>query len=86
LKPGATHREAAELLDGKAKRTTAGDWLAGRRHAPQWALDMLADKIQVRASALQRVAIETRKTPKRPGKQAGARNLAIYRQSLTRRP
>jgi len=67
------------MLEGKAKRTTALDWFAGRHHAPQWALDLLARQIQDKASELAAIAHDVRQTKERPGLKAGALNLAKWR-------
>lgn len=76
LQPGASGRDMSALLDGKASRHAALNWKAGRCHAPQWALDILADKIEARFA----IVLHQIKTAKpRPGKQAGAINLARYR-------
>lgn len=78
IEPGATGSKIAALLDHKAKRTTVLQWYAGRWHAPQWALHLLARKI--RADALPRLAIADQldNLPDRPGKSVGAKNLAAY--------
>jgi hypothetical protein len=78
LHPGASGSVIAELLEHRAKRTTVLQWKAGRRQAPQWAMDMLTDKIQARADALHAEAARIRKVPERIGLKAGARNLAAY--------
>jgi hypothetical protein len=79
LHPGAGGRTIVKLLDGKAKRTTTLDWRGGRRGAPQWALDLLAAKL--RAQGIERLALADRasRAPPRPGKQAGAKNLAAWK-------
>ena len=78
LKPGATGKQAAALLDNKVSRNVACNWLAGRRQAPQWALRTLARKI--RSEALPRLAIADHldNVPERTGLKAGAKNLAAY--------
>jgi len=78
LRPGATGRQAAELLDHRISREVANHWLAGRRHAEPWALHELARKIRAQASPQLELAAELERIKKRPGKQAGARNLAIW--------
>ena len=78
LQPGAGGRSIVALLDGKINRTTVLSWKSGRRHAPRWALDLLASKIQARVDELQAIAHAARTAPERPGKQAGAQNLAAY--------
>lgn len=84
LQPGATGSDLVRLLNGKAKRTTALDWLAGRYHAPAWALHMLADALEHRTSKQQMIINEIRQTKERPGKRAGALNLAKYLASHNR--
>lgn len=79
LQPGAGGHAIVKLLDGKAKRTTALGWRAGRRHAPQWALQLLARKIQDRANQLTAIASEARNEKERLGMSAGALNLAKWR-------
>jgi len=79
LNPNATGRDMVRMLDGKAKRTTALDWYAGRHHAPRWALERLAHEIQARANELAAIAAEVRQTKERPGLKAGALNLAKWR-------
>ena len=79
LKPGATGRDLIALLDGKAKRTTALDWLAGRAEAPQWALRLLAQKIEQDTAPRLEIAARLKAAPERIGKRAGAINLARYR-------
>lgn len=79
LQPGATGRDAAALLDHRAKRTTVLQWIAGRAHAPRWALQILADKLTERAQTPLTIAAELRAMPDRPGLRAGAINLARYR-------
>lgn len=66
------------MLDGKANRTTALGWKAGRRHAPKWAIEMLSAKAQLEANRLFEIVRQTRAVPERPGLKAGARNLAAY--------
>lgn len=56
-RPGATGKDLVELFAGRAERTRALHWRAGRRRPPQWAIDILqarlADQLQERASALE---------------------------------
>lgn len=79
LQPGATGRDLIALLDGRANRTTALDWKAGRRHAPRWAMQLIADKIRAEINAKIIVADKLARSPDRPGLKAGAINLARYR-------
>lgn len=75
LKPGATGSDMVALLDGKAGRTVALDWKAGRYGPPAWAIELLRDKL-ARRHELER-AIANKAKPG-PGLKAGARNLAAY--------
>ena len=84
LHPGASGRVIVGLLDGRANRTTALGWLAGRREAPRWVLQLLADKIQARANELAKVANEARNKKERLGLSAGALNLRRYHASRNR--
>jgi hypothetical protein len=68
-----------QLLNGQANRTTALHWFAGHYHAPAWALHILADAIERRAFADLEIVRKTRATKERPGKKAGALNLAKWR-------
>lgn len=78
LKPGATGTDLVTMLDDKVERTLALHWRSGRRGTPRWALELLAAKIQARASAMQQVAESIRSVPDRPGLSAGAKNLAAW--------
>ena len=78
LQPGATGRDMVDLLDGRAKRTTALEWKSGRHRAPRWALQLLASKIRQRANQQAAIAARLDATPERPGYAAGAKNLAAY--------
>lgn len=78
LQPGASGRDAAALLEGKVSREVANHWLAGRRHADPWALHLLARKIRDRVSPQLELASQLEQIKKRPGKQAGAHNLAVW--------
>ena len=75
LKPGATGKDIVALLDGKAERTRALHWRAGRRGSPQWAVDLLRSKLRQRHE--QERAIADRQIVG-PGSKAGARNLAVW--------
>jgi hypothetical protein len=75
LHPGATGKPLVGLLDGKARRTTALDWISGRRNAPQWAIDLLRRKLHERQALELEIAAKAKPGV---GKQAGARNLAAY--------
>jgi hypothetical protein len=79
LQPGAGGRSIVKLLDGKAKRHAILNWRAGRRQAPQWALQLLARKIRERAAELATVASEAHNEKERLGLSAGALNLAKWR-------
>lgn len=76
LKPGATGSDMVELLDGKAPRTRALDWKAGRYGPPAWAIDLLRTKLRQRHE--KESVIAARVMPG-PGLKAGAINLARYR-------
>lgn len=78
LKPGASGSQAAALLDNRVSREVANHWLAGRRHADPWALHLLASKIRAQISPQVELAESLDRIKKRPGKQAGARNLAAW--------
>ena len=78
LQPGASGRSIAKLLDGRVTRHCALNWKAGRRQAPKWALDILAAKIRARTMMPLAIAAEIDRAKERPGKQAGAINLAVY--------
>lgn len=84
LHPSASGRVIVDLLDGRANRTTALGWLAGRREAPRWVLQLLADKIQARANELAKVANEARNEKERVGMSAGALNLRKYHANRNR--
>ena len=77
LHPGATGSDLVELLDGRAKRTTALQWQAGRCHAPRWAIETLVQKIRAQAESRAAIAQELESLPDRPGRKAGSRNLAV---------
>jgi hypothetical protein len=76
LKPGATGRDIAELLDHRAKRTRVLGWKAGRRGPPQWAIDLLVARLTARNARDLAIAAKVKAGP---GLKAGARNLAAYR-------
>lgn len=78
LKPGATGRDIAALLNHRAERTLTLHWKAGRRRPPPWALHLLAAKIRASAEERRSIAEELEALPERPGLKAGARNLAEY--------
>ena len=78
LRPGATGKDLVELLDGKAERTLTLHWRSGRRSAPRWALDALHAKLRARHAQDLAIVELALSAPERPGKQAGARNLAAY--------
>lgn len=84
LHPDASGSAIVDLLDGRTKRTTALGWRAGRRHAPQWAMQLLARKIQARADQLAKVASEARNEKERLGLSAGALNLRKYHANKNR--
>jgi hypothetical protein len=75
LKPGASGRDIAELLDNKVSRHLALHWKAGRSMPPAWAIDLLRGKLARRHE--QERAIADKAKPG-PGLKAGARNLAAY--------
>jgi hypothetical protein len=81
VKPGATGKDLVELLDGRAERTRALHWRAGRRGPPQWAIDLLIAKLT--AQHARQLAIAAKAKPGR-GLKAGAKNLAIYLQKKSR--
>ena len=78
LNPNPTGPQIAALLDGKISPEVANHWFAGRRHAPRWALDRLAQRIREHTAPALAIVSQIDKAPERPGKQAGARNLAAY--------
>jgi hypothetical protein len=78
LHPGASGKDAAALLDNKVSREVANHWLAGRRHAEPWALHELAAKIREQTKPLIELAAALDKIKDRPGKKAGAINLARW--------
>lgn len=80
LHPGATGKAIVALLDGKANRTTALAWRSGRRGTPQWVIDLLADKVRRRQEIETQIVERAKQAPPRPGRKAGAINLARYRQ------
>ena len=79
LRPGATGKDLVELLDGRAERTQALHWRAGRRGTPTWALQLLADKIERDARERLEQANRARQAKERPGLKAGALNLAKWK-------
>jgi hypothetical protein len=84
LQPGAGGRSIVKLLDGKAKRTAVLNWHAGRRHAPQWALQLLARKIRERSLSALELANQLDAQKERPGLSAGALNLRKYHANKNR--
>lgn len=78
IAPGASGTRIAALLDGKVKRTTAIEWYAGRRHAEPWALHLLARKLRAQATPQIELADYLEQIKDRPGKKAGAINLARW--------
>jgi len=76
----------AALLEHKASRQLATHWYAGRRQAPQWALDMLASKLAAIARPRLQLAEQLRRLPPRIGKRAGAKNLAAYNARKNKAP
>ena len=84
LHPGATGSQAAALLEHRISRNVACNWLAGRRQAPQWALQLLARQIQARADELTAIADDARKEKERLGLSAGALNLRKYHATRSR--
>ncbi len=79
LKPNATGSDAAALLDNRVSRHVCLNWRAGRRRAPQWALQLLARKIRERATHATDLANHLDAQKERPGLKAGALNLAKWR-------
>ena len=75
LKPGATGKDLVELLDGKAERTAALHWKAGRFGPPAWAIDLLRDKLARRQECERAIAA---KVEAGPGRKAGTRNIMAY--------
>ena len=84
LNPGATGKDIVQLLDGRAERTLTLHWRAGRAHAPSWALQLLADKIEREARERLAIADRLRQTKERLGLSAGALNLRKYHASRNR--
>lgn len=83
LVPNGSSAKAFEsVFDGKANYDAINGWRYGRRHAPQWALRILADKLEAKHAAPYNeacaIAQRLRAVPERLGLKAGARNLAIY--------
>lgn len=78
LQVKTTGRDLVTLLDGRAKRTAALHWYAGRRAAPKWVLDLLAVKLRAKATKPATIAAELERLPPRLGQRAGAKNLAAY--------
>jgi hypothetical protein len=78
LHPGATGTDLAALLDGKAGRTVVLAWKAGRRGTPQWAIDLLREKLRQRHERERAISDKAAAAPARPGLKAGAKNLAAY--------
>lgn len=79
LEPGAGGKAIVALLDGKANRTTALDWRSGRRRPPKWAFAILAAKLRAQTQMPWQLAMDLERLNERPGKKAGAANLAAYR-------
>ncbi len=79
LRPGATGRDLVQLLDGRAKRSVALHWYAGRRQAPQWSLQLLAAKIRQQIAEPAKLATELETAPERLGIRAGANNIQRWR-------
>lgn len=50
IMPGASWRTAPAALDYRASRHTIRDWCRGKRGTPQWALDLMAAKLEARAA------------------------------------
>lgn len=83
LFPGKpTRQQLLDLFDGRASYDVITEWRYGRVMPPDWARDMLLDKVH---KALPTNAIDKaiRGLPQGPGLRAGAKNLAAY---LARRP
>lgn len=76
LKPGASGRDIAELLDGKVTRLNALHWKAGRSKPPAWAVELLRAKLQRKHEHERAIVSELEIGP---GLKAGAINLARYR-------
>ena len=75
LKPGATGRDIVELLDGRAERTLALHWKAGRWLPPAWAVDLLRAKLERRHELERAIASQAKAGP---GRKAGTRNIMAY--------
>lgn len=83
LVPNGSPEAAFEaLFDGRAKYDTISNWRYGRRHAPQWANQLLADKLEAKLAAPYQegcaIAQRLRSIPERLGLSAGAKNLAAW--------
>lgn len=76
LQPGASGSDIAKLLDHRAERTRICHWKAGRRGAPQWAIDLLRAKLTARHARELELAS---RAIAGPGLAAGAKNLAAWK-------
>lgn len=74
-------RDLVQLFDGRVNRTTIANWKAGRRGPPQWAIDRILARWEERD---QTTRATIAKIEKGPGLSVGARNLAIYREKISR--
>ena len=78
-RPGATGKDLVELFDGKAERTRALHWKAGRRQPPQWALDVLQAKLERQLTERREALERARQLRPGVGRRAGRINLAKWR-------
>lgn len=75
LAPNARGRALADIFDGRASPERIMNWKAGRRGIPQWAADLLRDKLAQKHARELTIAAQIKTGP---GKRAGAINLAEY--------
>lgn len=71
LVPSGQHKAIEALLDNRARYGTIKHWRYGRRATPQWALDLVAIK-------LERISKALRKEKAAPGRAAGQINIATW--------
>ncbi len=67
------------LFEGKASRSTIANWRAGRHLMPPWAVEIIAQKMQAYLDRIERLVTELKNMPERPGRKAGAINLARWK-------
>jgi hypothetical protein len=85
---GASVKAFLAVFDGRASMSAINHWRYGTRHAPQWARELLAAKLEAayRNTHPLDLAARLRQMPAGPGLAAGARNLAEWKARKNRDP